>query len=61
MKRIASYYFILRCIDSSKTVEQIESCERMINNMTGFLGLSWLAEKALFKKVELLTNRYSIE
>jgi hypothetical protein len=61
MKRIAEFYSIWAAIQDSKTAEEIEGCERRINNLHGLLGLSYLAEKALFKKVELLTARYSIE
>jgi hypothetical protein len=50
------YYFLAKCIESCLTVEQVEACERMINNIS-----RELADKALQKKVELIATIYSPE
>jgi hypothetical protein len=53
MKYIIFYYNILKLINNSATVYQIEYCERLINK-TNILGAGYLAECALIKKVELM-------
>lgn len=60
MKQIVFYYRILTLINGSYTVSQIEYCEGLINRLT-ILGANYLAEKALLKKVELLTTQYQPE
>jgi hypothetical protein len=57
MKQILFYYRILDLIRHSYTVHQVEYCERLINKLT-ILGANYLAEKALFKKVEILATQY---
>lgn len=60
MKQIVFYYRILAMINDSFTIHQIEYCEGLINKLT-ILGANYLAERALFKKVELLTTQYTAE
>jgi hypothetical protein len=55
------YYFLAKCIESCLTVEQVEACERMINNISRVLFSRELADKALQKKVELIATIYSPE
>lgn len=55
--KVAAYYLIECCINSCKTVEQVESCENMINNVYALYARE-LANMALLKKCELLTTIY---
>ena len=59
--RISYFYKIFCCIQSSKTLEQIKTCEQMINNCKGMLALEYLADLALIKKVELMSQQYQEE
>jgi hypothetical protein len=58
---IAYYYKVFRSIKSSRTLEHIETCERMINNIRGLIAVEFLADLALLKKVELMTAQYQEE
>jgi hypothetical protein len=57
-KSIACFYKLFKCIQSSCTIEHIECCERMINNVKGLLATEYLAEEALLKRVDLMTAQY---
>ena len=57
--KASAYYFILRCINSCKTLEQLECCERMINNIH-WLWAADLANKALIRRCEMLVERYPV-
>lgn len=59
MNKVAYYYKMLKCIDSCINVLQLESCGRMINNLKKFLASTDLAEQALQKRCELLTDIYN--
>jgi hypothetical protein len=55
---IPYYYKVYRCIKSARTIEHIETCERMINNIRGLIAVEFLADLALLKKVDLMTAQY---
>jgi hypothetical protein len=55
---IPYYYKVYKCIGSSRTIEQIETCERMINNIRGLIAVEYLADLALLKKVDLMAAQY---
>jgi hypothetical protein len=55
------YYFIAACIASCKTTDQVEACEKMVNNITLCLFARELADLALQKKAELLITIYTPE
>lgn len=66
LKRISGYDYVIAfykvydCIQSSTTIAQLESCERMINNLKG-CSMAYLADLCLFKKIDILTTIYSEE
>jgi hypothetical protein len=57
-KSIACFYKLFKCIQSCKTLEQLECCERMINNLKGLMATEYLAEQALLKRVDFMTAQY---
>jgi hypothetical protein len=58
--RPGTYYFILRCMASCKNLEQLDCCERMINNLVNARFANELASIAIITRCEMIVQRYPV-
>jgi hypothetical protein len=58
MNLVAAFYKIWHCIKSSTTIDHVNSCERMIDNLPDCLMILELRDAALLRRCELLITIY---